>query len=66
MNLSIPDDVQDWLDKLEQAVGELVTLRSLVDAMKAEDPAFVERHARKVAEDLGLPTPTRKDRNVKP
>jgi hypothetical protein len=54
VNLPIPDDIREWLDKVEQAIGELVMLRRVIDSMKAEDAAFVHKHAQKVGEELGL------------
>lgn len=47
--MTIPDDVIKSLDVLEQAVGELRYLRAVVESMKTEDHAFVERHALKIA-----------------
>ena len=49
---NIPDNFRTALDTVEQAMGEILFLRAVLDSIKAENPPLVARHAKAVQKDL--------------
>jgi hypothetical protein len=50
VTMQIPDEIQQHLNGLHRVIGELVFLREVIEAIKAEDPQLVAFHARIVSE----------------
>lgn len=50
---NLPEELHDALCSIEQAVGELVFLRRLLDSIKEEAPSLVDQHSRKLIHEMG-------------